>query len=588
MQRKLWIGIMLLGGVMGIKADVPSPFLKKCTIPYFLEPMEFRTLKMQMLPPEAYGMVPDLYSDFQWNPALVRNVSQKSVYVDLNPYQTSLVPWASWVSASSENAVLPQWYSSTSVSSVQVNPLYNLALLFPIGSQWTLGVLNRTLFDYGPFRTGYSGYWNQELTDAARSNDIPLVPSRLEVDENQQTVIGSQSEMVLAKSITSDFEFGVRLGYFVYDHDGDLYNSKWASYPHSAFATLNDEALSISGHHVELGMGFVFHPNAKTKMGVYGGVLWGNGSDHSSSLDTSYTWSEQDIQPQYYQLNRDFLSSHQSSSIEGKRPRITLTFEKGFTDHWMIRSFVYGTLANLDYSGDFVAEDTSSSDRQYDEYEWPSGTIHLRRHESHESRFQLFNGSGNEKSTLWRCFISLIYAQEKQWSFFAGMDFQRAGFSQNVKESSGYKSHRWDRYSLYKPETDVQSNRYELEYTFKMHRTQWRLSLPIGIQMQVIRGFSVVLGTSTVFSLTDETYRGQRLYPIRLSQKWQDEKQIVDDIEINRYEEFKSNPAKTWNRTWAQYFGMVYTHSAGIQVYVRCADEISRPANWALGFELQW
>lgn len=587
MRRKLFIVIILFGSFIASRGDVPSPFLKKCAIPYFLEPMEFRSLKMQMLPPEAYGMVPDLYSDFQWNPAFLRNVSQRSVYLDFNPGQTSSVPWTPWFTTSSDYAVIPQWYSRTSVSNVYVNPLYNLALLLPIGSRWTLGLLNRTLFDYGPFRTGYSGYWNEMASDAARDQGIPLVPSRLEVDKNQQTVIGNQSDMVLARSMTSQLDLGLRVGYFVYDHEGDLYNSKWANYPHSAFATLNDEALSISGNHVELGMGFVFHPNAKIKIGGYGGMLFGNGSDQSSSRDTSYTWSEQDVAPQYYQWNRYFLSSEQSSSIEGKRPRLTLTFERALTDRWSIRSFLYGTWADLDYSGNFLAEDTSSSDRQYDEYEWPSGT-HFRRHESHGSRSQIFHGDGKEESNFWRYFISLIYTQGKQWSFLGGIDFQRAWFSQKVEESSGYKSHQWDRYSLYKPETDVQSTRSELEYTFKMSRTQWRLSLPIGIQMQVVRGFSVVLGTRTVFSLLDETDRGERLYPIRLSQKWQDEKQIVDDLEINRYEAFKSNPAKTWNRSWAQYFGIVYSHSSGIQVYVKCADEISKPADWALGFEIQW
>jgi len=588
MQKKLLIGMILLGGWIVSRGDVPSPFLKKCAIPYFLEPMEFRTLKMQMLPPEAYGMVPDLYSDFQLNPAFLRNVSQKSVYVDLNPGQTTSVSWAPWLATSGEYAVLPQWYSRTSVSTVLVNPLYNFAFLFPIGSQWTLGFLNRSLFDYGPFRTGYSGYWNEMAADAARYSDIPLVPSRLEVDENQQTVIGNQSEVVLARSMTRNLDLGFRIGYFVYDQDGDLYNSKWANYPHSAFAMLNDEALSISGHHIELGAGFVFRPNSKTKIGGYGGILFGNASDRSSSLDTSYTWSEQDVQPQYYQWNRYFLSSRQSSSMDGKRPRMGLTFEKAITDRWKLRSFAYATWTTLDYSGDFVSADTSSSDRQYDEYEWPSGTIHLRRHESHGSRSNLFNGDGNEESNLWRYFVSFIYTQEKDWSFFGGIDLQRAWFSQQVEESSMYKSHQWDRYSLYKPETDVESIRHELEYTFKMTRTQWRVSLPIGIQMQVVRGFSVVLGTSTVFSLSDETYKGRRIYPLRVSQKWQDEKQILDDIEINRYEEFDSHPAKTWTRSWGQYVGIVYTHPSGIHVYVQCGDDFSRPANWALGFEIQW
>lgn len=59
-------------------ADVPQPKVHQPDIPYLNQPFLFQTLELDIFTPFVSGMVPDRYSDLNWNPAFLVRQKQKS------------------------------------------------------------------------------------------------------------------------------------------------------------------------------------------------------------------------------------------------------------------------------------------------------------------------------------------------------------------------------------------------------------------------------------------------------------------------------------------------------------------------------
>jgi hypothetical protein len=574
-------------------AAVPSVRFRRPDVPGFLQSMDLQTVQMQVFPREASGMAPDLVGDLSWNPAFLADLSQKTAYLDFLSQESSPlfstqgmgIPYDNARSSSGE-WITPRWYPQTTVKSVQTVPLYNFGIMLPLSPRLKVALFNTTVFDYGPFLQGYSSSWEGAASDSKMSNG-GLTPQRLEIDHNQQTVLGNKVELVAAYSLSAKWDAGIRLGHMVYDRHGDLVDDRWAKYPHSSYGVLEDESLKIRGHHVEAGLGLTFRPDSTMRFGIFGGFLSGNGSEKSFSRDTSCAWSETDVNTKYYDKNYSFLDSDGFYEETGIRPRFSLTFEKKWSSKWILRAFVSGSWSNVDVKGTLAGSDTTAGDRTYDYYE-VANSIHFRRLQSHGSRAGVLTGDGTEESRLWNGFISLSYAPRKHWSLFGGIHVQNFTYRQNFGENAFYRSHRWDEYSLYKPENSRDASYQETVFSMKSDYTRWSFYIPAGLRVHVVRGLSVLAGTGVAFALEDQSAEGERLYPVKTSRKWKDGKPVVDDVETDRYEVFSSNPAKVLNRQWGRYFGITYQHPSGAVVYLKFADDVSKMDNWTFGFEIGW
>lgn len=588
-------GTILSGLFLSIyaAADVPSVRYRRPDIPGFLQSMNFQTVGMQVFPPEVSGMVPDRISDLSWNPAFLAGSTDKTAYLDYQ-FMESLPVFSSQgtgiqfnnVRTAASDRVMPEWYAQTSVRSVQTVPLYNLGILFPISRKLKIGLFNRTVFDYGPFLQGYGNAW-ESGNYYDKTSGGSLAPQRLETDHNQQTVLGNQLELVFGYRLSEKWDAGLRLGHMFHDRHGDMIDDRWAFYPHSSSGNLEEESLKIRGHHLEAGLGLLFHPDSMTHIGIYAGMSSGNGSESSVMRDTSRSWSERDVNPKYYDKNYALLNSNQTFKEDGRRPQVTFTFEKHLSRKWLLRSFVSASWSDVNVSGILASDDTTAWDRTYDYYEYNSGQ-YFRRLRGHGSRSSRLDGNGTEKNNLQRGFVSLAYAPQNTWSMFGGFYVQRLSYTQKLTEESGFRSHRWNEYTLYKFATDRNANRQELRYNLKSAYSLWSVYLPVGFRMKIAPRLTALIGGGVAFALEDQNAEGERLYPILANQIWENNSLIVNDLEINRVEVFSSDPAKTLNRQWTRSFGLAYQHPSGAQVYLKFADDFSKMGNWAFGFEKSW
>ena len=584
--------VICFAGIMTLAySNVPSSTIHRPNVPYWMESLYFQSMQTKIFSSDVSGMVIDRYTDLHWNPAYILSQKQKTLYLDHNFWTENAdieVEPFYLGNYYDDLVVLPRWYSQTSINQVTTTPLYNIAFMMPLTSKITIGLFNRSIFDYGPFRSTawwmYGGWRNSDLYDMESMSGFE--PDRLEVDENQQTVLGTQSEVVLGYRFSNKIDIGLRLGHYIFSRVGDLYDSKWANYPHSSFADLNDESLDIDGNHIELGLGLLYHMNKTTHMSIYGSLSKGRGDEEMVSIDTSDSWSEKDNDPSYYSISDFTLESDNVYSSDGTKPAIALTFEKEISDKFVFRSFFSSTGSNIDLSGSIASEDTSYADRTYDDYY--GGNYYFRRRESHSSHQSGLDGKGTEETNQWRWFASLIYRPDDDWSLFGGIQIKKYSFKRKVEEISDYTNHSFTEYTLYDPGTIRYYRMYHKIYSFKSNYDEWMLYLPIGVKANIANGLQVILGTNIVFTLTDQDSNGKLLYPTKISKRWENGYVEVEDIETNRYEEFTSSPAKIFNRRMDQCFGVVYHHSSGAKLFIRSAGDIFDTNNWALGFEMNW
>lgn len=586
--------ICIIGFLSQILSDVPYPRIHPPNIPYFLESIEFQTMQMNIFPQRVSGMVMDVYSDLQWNPAYILKHTGKSVYFDFNPqigksiYTIPLVTlYQNYNEYSTDLMVLPRWYSTSSVNTLQTTPIYNFSTLLAVNSRLSIGFINRSLFDYGPFRSSSYQYWEMiSLGDYAA--DASLEPKRMEVDENQQIVFGNQSEVILGYKLVEKIDLGFRIGHYIFNSEGNLYDSKWAMYPHSSYADLNDETLDIYGDHLELGIGLLYKFGSKTQFGIYAGVNNGSGTEEIASLDTADSWSEKDTDPTYYLISEYYLNSKDSYTSTGKKPNITFTFERKLSNDFVIRSFLYSSKSNIDITGSVSSADTTYGDRTYDVWDRDTEQYYFQRVESHGSRESGLDGSGEEKKNQWKWFISLIYAPEGLWSAFVGIQIQSYVLSQTFEENSDYFRHNWSNYTGFVSKNYRWYNKQVKYYSVERNFEELSLLLPLGLKAKVTRGLNIILGTHVSLSFQDQNAKGKVLYAERITRRWVNGTLVVNDEEYDRYEEYNSNPEKVFNHTVGHSFGITYDHPSGAKLFFRSGGDIFNTANWGLGFEINF
>ena len=573
-----------------ILADVPMSVTRKPDVPSFMESFNFQTIEFSLFSTDITGMVKDDYGDLMWNPAYLSSVSNRSIYLDLNFGNSSTSGQSvSSYYTSADYLVYPSWYQQTYISGIQTTPLYNLALLLPMTEKLTVGIINRSLFDYGPFRETY--YWDYRYLETNSYMDYSkimddLEPQRLEVDDNQQSLYGIQTDIMLAYQLTKRLDLGIKVGNYIYRRNGDLYDSKWGNYPHSEFADLNDEQLEIDGNQFTVGAGLLYHFTDRTSLGIYAEIITGKSDEESASLDSSYSWSERDTDTDYFIFYDYDLSSNQTYSADAKRPSLTITYEKKLSNRLTFRSFLKHTSCETDIDFGTSTEDTTFSDRTYDTYN--NSSYYFQRSTSNRANRQHFSGEGQENSSQWKWFASLFYHTDNDWSLFGGIQINKFENEKEYNEESDYYSKSDYNYQYYNPHTYTYLNTHDKFYEYTSESNQYTVSVPIGIKAKVIRGFYVIIGTEMHFYLTDNWEKGRLLYPEVISKKWENGSLIVNDLEEDRYEEYSSNPAKDFTRNTNVNLGFAYKHPSGINLYVRSNGNIMETAGWNIGLEYRF
>jgi hypothetical protein len=569
--------------------DVPPPATRQPAVPYFMEPWQFKTMQLQIFSSDVSGMVTDAYGDLYWNPAYLSRINNRMIYFDLNLSGTRSAESSASSFRSDIYLVYPSWYSQTYISGIQTEPLYNFALILPLNNQLSISIINRSLFDYGPFRqTYYWDYRNALAESYLNTMDIAkdLEPQRLEVNDNQQILYGTQTEISAAYHISNLLDLGVKIGNYLYHRDGDLYDSKWGYYPHYSFADLNDENLKINGQHNLIGIGLLFHPNQKTTLGVYGELISGKSDETTTSIDSSDSWSEKDSDDDYYSIYSYDLLDDQSYETNAKCPTWTLSFERQLSDKLTLRTFLRHSNSNNDINFSTSSEDTSFSDRTYDTYD--NGDYHFQRSISLAANRQHFAGEGTDKSSNWRWFASLIYHTENDWTLFSGIQINQYSNEKKYREDSDYYAASDYNYLYYDPHTRQYLSSHSRYYEYTYQAKQYSAIIPVGIKARVVKGFYLILGIELGYYLTDDEECGKLLYPKIDSKRWENGSLVVDDPETDRYEEYSSNPAKDLTRSANVNLGIAYKHPSGINLFVRSNGNILEADSWDLGFEYQW
>jgi hypothetical protein len=581
---------------LSLNAAVPAPRFRKPDVPGFLQSMEFRTVMMQTFPSEVSGMVPDQVSDLIWNPATLAGLSKRVACLDLfgggaNPIfaasASAADPSANARSWTDEIAA-PRWYPQTAVVASDTRPLASLGLLLPVNRRLSIALFDRVQFDYGPFLQGAGasgGAWN-EAADRINDKTGDASLSRIETGHNQQTTIGNRFEAVIGYRVSGRLDLGLRLGHMAYRRDGDLREDNWAKYPHSSSADFEDESLRVRGSQVEAELGAMVRRDDSFRFGVTGGFVSGNASERSASLDTTAGWSERDTDPRYFTRSGSFLTAGQSYDADGVRPLISANAEKRIAEKWLVRTAVSYSWTDTDVTGALASGDTTSGDQGYDT--WNYSTSYYRRQQSWGSRASVLEGTGTEKSATWQGFVSAVYAPEGAWSLFGGLHAAHRTFERNFSEDAETMTHSRHVYTLTDPGSDRSYYHHTRFYSMETKVDRWSLAVPVGLRVNVAKGFSALLGASAAFLLEDESSSGTRIYPVKETRRWEDGGLIVNDREIDRAERFDSDPARVLTRQLGRYFGLVYSHPSGVQAYLKFTDDFSQLSGWTVGFGMEW
>jgi hypothetical protein len=592
MKSKLFIYLSICLPIIAneIIAEVPASKIRKPAVPYLGQSFNFQTIETKIFDPLSIGMFPNRYSDLILNPAFIPLNDTLSFYIDLNADESETLASGSSIPLISSqlyeaSSITPRWYGYTIRSTVQTTPLYNFAAMIPLSDKFSLGFFNRSLIDYGPFRSAQSYQdWRKESFAMADAYEN-IVPKRVEIDENQQTVLGNQTELVLGMKLMPELDLGLSVGHYVFSREGNLYDSKRGVYPHSSFADLNDEALDISGRHYETGLGALYHFNDKMDIGLYGSFIFGSGDENTTVLDTSYNWSEQSINTAYYAMRYAFLNASNQLRIDSKEPKISFVYQWQIKDKWLFRSYFSHGWKRNDLSGSNASLDTTSGDRTYDH--WVDTNIYeFRRHQYEGITRSSFSGTGEENVDRLMFFASFIYIPDDNWSLFSGIGFHRTHYTYEVDETARYNAQSVDAYTIYDPTTFrslyTEKNTYQLESEI----CEWNCIIPVGMKAKIYKGLFILLGTDLTLTMTDEKADATLFFPEKVTQRWENGAVIEDTQDNERLETFSSNPPKDFTRQVKNRFGLLYHHASGFNVYLKSTGDILTTNNWAFGFEL--
>jgi len=574
-------------------SQVPPTRTHVPEVPFFLRSIDFRSMQMAVFPAAAAGMIDDPYSDLAWNPAFVLRPAKKSIYLKFNDrleasgLDTSAISDSqNYYRYSTDNEVMASWVSPSSISDVNTKPLYNLAAVIPLSPRFALSLMNRTLFDYAPFRSLGSYDWrDSKYGDAPVSTEEP---KRLSVDNDQQKMFGTQSQITLGYRVSEKIDLGLRWGLLTYDRDGELRDSDRGTYPHSSFDHFQSETLGIKGHHLEAGIGLLWRLDEATRLGFYAGATWGKSEESADVIDRNNDASENDLRPAYYRQYSNALTSLEKHPATGFRPTLTLTFEREISDSLRFRSFFSYTRADIDLDGDVDSGYASASDYTYDYYDAASKRYQFRRAEAQCRSIEIFQGIGSEKWTEYKGFISLAFAPGKRWAFFGGLQIQRGLFDRTISETTVYALDSGTAYSLYRPETAQYHHSYDKKYERKTKEDQWTLTLPLGMKFEMAKGLYAVLGTDLALALNERQDRGDVLYFTKTTLQWVNGRLLVRDEESNRAEAYVSDSPKVLKRNLGNRCGIVYEYNSILTFHLRIEDDITQTTSWAFGFEAKW
>lgn len=585
MKTKKIIGIFILISHFALLAGVPIPKTHNPSIPYFMEQIGFQTILLNVYGENISGIIPDMYSDLNWNPAFILQGNENGAYMDFN-YQAPNNSQFSYYNSYGSDMVAPNWYGNTYINSLQLNPLYNFALIKKINNRISIGIINRSIFDYGPFRSAsnWSVYSNSVTSSDYNSGayrDLEL--KTVEVAENQQSVWGTQTEFTLGYNFSSKIDIGLKFGHYIFRQSGELNDSRYSKQPHSFIDEYNNEDLNINGNQYEIGAGLIYHIDDKTNVGIYASLMEGNSLEKNVSSDYSDSWSENDADTNYYSIRKYDLASNYTFSSEGSSPFLSLTFHKEISKHLTIRSFFSYRQIDKDITGLISSTDTTYSDRTFDYYN--SSNYYFTRDESSRRAKSFLDGGGDETMENYKLFASLIYKTDYQWSAFAAIMLQMQTKEIDLFEKSTYSYDYNSQRFFYNANTQNQFNsnikNYEYNYSYKI----WSAIIPVGIKAHIYDGFSFLIGTDLRFDLVEIKESGDLLYPNRITRRIENGIIVVEDIEENRPETYDSYNPKEFNKTSAIHLGAFYEHCSGLKLFVKTEGEIFNKSFWTFGIE---
>ncbi len=566
-------------------SGVPSTQTHRPSIPYFMEQIQFQSILLGVFGENMSGVVPDKYSDLNWNPAYIFNNSQDGVYIDFN-YQKPVDSYYQYYNYGGNDMVVPNWYYNTYVTSLQTDPLYNLAFVKKINSSLSIGIFNRSLFDYGPYRSisdwhYYSYGRNLAAYDESAYKDLEL--KTVEVANNQQGAWGTQTEISVGYKMTSKIDLGLKFGHYIFRRWGDLYDSRYSKQPHSLIDEYNNEDLTVDGDQLEFGAGIVYHINENTDIGLFASYMDGKATEQNTSIDKTEYWSERATDTRYYSISDYYLFSNYSNSSEGRSPFVSLTFQKKLSPDLTLRSFFSYRQREEDIGGSIFSMDTTYKDRTYDYYS--SGSYYFTRDESFGDAETHLGGDGKEDTKLYKWFTSLIYNPQNEWSAFAAIILQMQNLNIDIYENSTHYRNDFRERFYYDIGTLQNYHSYIKHYQYSYASELWSAIIPVGVKAGVFSGFSLLIGTDLKFELTKTEESGDMLYPQRITRRTENGIIIVEDIETNRPETYNSDQPKEFHKSSGIHFGAFYEHKTGINIYIKTGDDILEKNGWSFGVE---
>ena len=586
-MKRLFILIIILI-IYPMTADVINPSIHQPSVPFYMETINFQTIESAVFGDYAAGMLGDPYSDLSWNPAAIMNLKNTRMYLQFN-YEPGPDEQSYYINPAYDNqymsniALNPSWINNSPISTINTTPIYHFAIISRLTENLSLGLINRSIFDYGPFRSAnvYTGFRNE---DALSWKYSEMELKALEVDDNQQKVLGNQAEIYLGYNITEKLDLGLKLGHYICRRDGDLYDSEWSENPHFDYADLNDEALNIDGHHLDLGIGLKYDLSEATRVGIYGGYMIGHSKDGRTMLDTTYSWSESAEEQKYYSIHKYNFSRDEDYTSDATMPHLALHFETEISRDLLFRTYFKARWQKADIEGDIYAFDTTFSDRTYDDYD--NGSYHFRRRQIREATDFGLSGEGARNYSQYKGFASLIFNPEDEWSIFGGLYFSYTSLEKDYTESSEYNFHGFTEYTKYEPGTIKILSDIDKDYAYTSENINWNVIFPVGLKINVTKNLQLLAGTDLQFQIVDEQSRGDLVNPEKIYKKWENGELVIDDQEIERYERYSSDPSLDVTRDTNINFGAIYKQPSGFRIYIGSGEEIFSTEGWSIGAEM--
>lgn len=577
--KKMFLSVLFFGILfIYLMGDVPLPKTLGPEIPGFLQPMNFMSLKLRMFPQPVAGMIPDVFGDMTWNPAYINDYQKPLIYFDWNsPQESSVFPYSPsnnpWSYYSYHNLSVPGWYYRSPRSLLDVSPLYNLAAVLPLGRKWILGFSGRTVFDQGSwFSTLYnademSNNHSRGFTGWGTSSSGDL--KALETGENQQDVLGHQMEITLGFKPGETFMVAMKAGYYRYGREGNVYTNEWEKNPRNESAFVHQGTRDESFDQWNVGLGLLFNISKKTRLGLSAGYVRGEGSeevDVFSGNDYLYEcWWNPEYKGEWQYGNQ----LNENNTFEGNGTRLAITLDHQFSDKLSMRSFL-----SLDESNRQTVSTVKNSYhymRRYSYYNW-----------EYNRKFEL-EGDFEQPERSWRWMNSIFYSLTENSWFFAGIQMQGRGYTEKVDENADSSVVDWDDYDYC---TYRSESRYKSDYQFERNTRYLMIHVPMGISIEVVKNFNIVVGANYTMNLSSTDIAGRLFYPEKTFRTWDDDVLDENDDETNRLEKYSDMPPKKFDRTWSHSFGLIYRLSSVFRFYFSSKNDVWDTGNWALGVDV--